>query len=178
MAINLCYISFIFDDNLLWHSPVRCTKTLMHLKSDFKPNILWENIVLIIHLKISWRWFITCYKKDLMRILQMSGVVESSIHKNQSCWIGYSCFLHLSLSFPALITFISCCFIRKVLFHDIFHSDRLCEISQWVFPCAIFSQNSVCRKSFQGNRRCFHYFGVKSTVITLMTHVIDRSWWF
>lgn len=35
----------------------------MHLKSDFKPNILWENIVLIIHLKISWRWFITCRKK-------------------------------------------------------------------------------------------------------------------
>lgn len=65
MAINLCYISFIFDDNLLWRSPIPCTKTLMHLKSDFKPNILWENIVLIIHLKISWRWFITCCKKKI-----------------------------------------------------------------------------------------------------------------
>lgn len=53
MAINLSYISFIFDDDLLWHSLIQCTKTLMHLKSDFKPNVLWENIVLIIHLKIS-----------------------------------------------------------------------------------------------------------------------------
>ena len=148
MAINLCYISFIFDDNLLWHSPIRCTKTLMHLKSDFKPNILWENIVLIIHLKISWRWFITCCKKK----------ISWESYK----WVGWwnrlfikpellDQFLLFSSSIFELSStdyFHKLLFIRKILFHDIFHSDRGCEISQYFlvqFSLKILSAGRVSR---------------------------------
>lgn len=105
MAINLCYISFISDDNLLRHSPIRCTKTLMHLKSDFKPNILWENIVLIIHLKISWRWFITCCKKKISRgSYKWGGCGWKSIHKTRAIGsVPLVFFIHLWVFQPWLL---------------------------------------------------------------------------
>lgn len=113
----------------------------MHLKSDFKPNILWENIVLIIHLKVAWRWFITCCKKrDLRRVLRMTGAVRWSIHKTRA-----SCFLHLSLSFPALMTFACCCLRRKIPLMTFFRATEACGTAQYFVSC-----NSVCRKTFRG----------------------------
>lgn len=147
MAINLCYISFIFDDNLLRRSPIPCTKTLMHLKSDFKPNILWENIVLIIHLKISWRWFITCCKKK----------ISWGSYK----WVGQSerLFIKTRLSGQLLLfpSSISEFFQHWLLLHTAVSqaeppSTTFVIVTQAVgfqgavFPAAILYWRSVCRK--------------------------------
>lgn len=123
----------------------------MHLKSDFKPNILWGNIVLIIHLKISWRWFITCCEK-----------ISWGSYKWVGCW--NSLFIKPALSNLFLLFSASICqfsspdyfcmlpFCKKNLLHDIFHNDRGCGISQWIFSIAIFCWNSILKKSFRDNR--------------------------
>lgn len=160
MAINLCYISFIFDDNLLRRSPIPCTKTLMHLKSDFKPNILWENIVLIIHLKISWRWFITCCKKK----------ISWGSYK----WVGRSerLFIKARLSGQLLLfpSSISEFFQHWLLLHTAVSqaeppSTTFVMVTQAVgfqgavFPAAILYWRSVCRKRGLWDLRAYQALG-------------------
>lgn len=149
----------------------------MHLKSDFKANILWENIVLIIHLKISWRWFIACCKKGSQEDLTNEWGGQSLFIKPERLGL----LLFSSSIFEIFHTdyFSCCCFVRKISFHDIFHTHRGSWISQWVFSAAILCWHPDYRKSFKGKRRCVCCLGVwtlgKSASYLLATGRLWRS---
>lgn len=74
----------------------------------------------------------------------MTGVARWSIHTASA-----SCFLHLSLSFPALMTFACCCLRRKIPLITFLRATEACGIAPYIF--FFFCCDSICPKFFRGH---------------------------
>lgn len=155
----------------------------MHLKSDFKPNILWENIVLIIHLKISWRWFIArCKKKTSWGsfkwvewwnslfikslLLDLFLLFSSSVFEFSTT--DYFCMLLFYKKCPPVTFFI----VTEVVG---FHSEH--------FLLQFSVEILLCRKSCGSSQRSFYYLWARFTVLIMLVRwqivvVLNLSSWY